>query len=86
MLRKAKRRIDEFCLEVVCLPGIHPYGTKADHCFHGNKTYCVCLKSKKFEGLGVADKYGKEFPKENFEKCLSIHNHSHTFGDVGRKQ
>lgn len=87
MLRKAKGRIDEFCLEVVCLPRIHPSGTKAGQTlFHGNETYWVCLKSEKFEGLGVAEKHGKKFPKENFEKCLSIHDHSHTFLDVGGKQ
>lgn len=87
MLRKARGRIDKFCLEVIYLPRIHPSSTKAGQTlFHGNETYWVYLKSEKFEGLGVAEQQRKKLPKENFEKCLDIHGHSHTFLDVGGKQ
>lgn len=86
MLRKARGGIGEFCLEVVCLPRIHPNDPKAGRTpFCGNETYRGYLKSEKFEGLRVAEQHGKKFPKENFEKCLGIHGHSHSFLDVGGK-
>lgn len=85
MLRKTRGRIDEFCLEVIYLPRIHPSSTKAGQ-KHSNETYWVYLKSEKFEGLGVAEQHRKKLHKENFEQCLDIHGHSYTFLDVGGKQ
>lgn len=81
MLRKAKGRIDEFCLEVVCLPRIHPSGTKAGQTlFHGNETLSL-LEVRKVWGSGSSRETWKEVSQR---KLWKMPKHSwplpHIFG------